>query len=240
MYFGSESTDVPVPADYDGDGIDDIAIWRQSTQQWIIRYSTSNTIVRITLGTAPTDIPVVGDYDGDGIADFAVRSPNTGMWHIRNSSDATMYSFYFGSNSDDIPVQADYDGDGKTDIAIRRPETATFIIAKSATGNAIDRLFFGSFNTDIPLATSVAIKMAMLGIPSAIENEYFTSLNERHSYDIQEEPNEFDSEFYLEKSLERRQSNGSINTSELEDVTDKIEFTIDYVKSVDEVVHESS
>lgn len=236
VYFGYDATDTPVPADYDGDGIDDIAIWRKSTQQWIIRYSSNDTIVRITMGTNSSDIPVTGDYDGDGTADFAVRSPGTGMWHIRNSSDASLRSVYFGSSSDDIPVQADYDGDGKTDIALRRPDTATFIIAKSGANNAIDRLFFGSFNTDIPLATSVAIKMAMLGISSTIENEYFTSLNDKIAIEVQENIESLETELYLEKSLESETSDQSINMSELEDVTDSVEFTIDYIGNINSSV----
>jgi hypothetical protein len=50
--FG-DSTSVPVPADYDGDGITDIATWTPSTSMWSVRNGFS-----IMVGQ-PGDIPVV-------------------------------------------------------------------------------------------------------------------------------------------------------------------------------------
>ena len=52
VVFG-DSTSVPVPADYDGDGIADIATWTPSTQMWSVRNGFS-----VQVGQ-PGDIPVV-------------------------------------------------------------------------------------------------------------------------------------------------------------------------------------
>lgn len=231
-YFGSNADDVPVQADYDGDGLEDIAIWRPSTQQWIIRYTTDNSIRRITMGESERDVPVTGDYDGDGKADFAVRVPQTGMWHIRKSSENAISSLFFGSESSDIPVQGDYNGDGKTDIAIRRPDTATFIIKESSEAGSIKRLFFGSQVSDLPLASPMAIKMAMLGLPSSIENEFFPSSTPStiNSAVITSPVDLSTSSIPSEFGHESSETGDLLNVSELEEVSREVEFKIEYLK----------
>jgi hypothetical protein len=49
--------DLPVPADYDGDGKADIAVWRQSTGEWKI-INSSNKSVRTQSFGAMGDIPI--------------------------------------------------------------------------------------------------------------------------------------------------------------------------------------
>lgn len=73
MFFGANSSDIPVTGDYDGDGIEDIAVRRPSSGMWFIRYLSTDQIVRGFFGGNSDDIPVPADYDGDGRADLAVR-----------------------------------------------------------------------------------------------------------------------------------------------------------------------
>jgi len=145
--WGQEG-DIPIPADYDGDGKADIAVWRPDTGTWwIIQSSTSS--VRTQQWGLKGDIPVPADYDGDGKADIAVWRPSTGTWFIIESSTGFMRSRQWGLDGD-IPVPADYDGDGKADTAVWRPDTGTWWIIQSSTSSVRAQQWGLKGDTPIP------------------------------------------------------------------------------------------
>jgi hypothetical protein len=138
--FRGIGTDEFTPADYDGDGKLDVAVFRRATGVWyIIESSTGNP--RYENWGAPGDAPQVGDFDGDGKADLcAVRNQGGQLfWYIRNSSNGQMQVFQWGLAASDnffffFPI--DVDGDGKQDAMVQRGVNGqrVFFVRRSSDG----------------------------------------------------------------------------------------------------------
>lgn len=180
--FGLNSSDIPVVADYDGDGITDIAVRRPSTQYWYILNSSgidpidgnSDGISRVVFGRQSSDIPVVADFDGDGRADIAVRRPSSSYFYIRNSSGQDLITgnadgitrLRFGLQSTDIPFAGDFDADGRADVSVYRPATGQWYIKVSSgqsrtSSDDIERWRFGDVNS-IPILAPISQVMTRM------------------------------------------------------------------------------
>lgn len=79
-------------ADFNGDGRDDVAVYRPTTGLWAIRGLT-----RVYFGGVG-DTPVPGDYNNDGTDDITIFRRSNGMWASRGLSRV-----YFGAGGD-IPI----------------------------------------------------------------------------------------------------------------------------------------
>ena len=114
-------------ADFDGDGTEDLAVFRARLGLWAVR-----GVTRLYFGGS-ADEPVAGDYDGNGTASAAIFRPSTGLWAVRGVTRV-----YFGNVTDE-PKPGDYNGDGADNIGIFRGSIGLWAV------RGVTRVYFGSF-----------------------------------------------------------------------------------------------
>lgn len=88
LLIGSGMT--TMAADFNGDGTNDIGIFRPASGLWAIRGLT-----RVYFGSSNDD-PMPGDYNGDGAVDIAIFRPGSGLWAVRGVT-----RIYFGGSTDE-------------------------------------------------------------------------------------------------------------------------------------------
>ena len=137
------SEDVPVPADYDGDGKVEIAFirndrtWMRADGTVIAEYAAPPK-----LSDKDSVVPVPGYWSGGPKAVPAWYRTSDATWFITGALPA-----HFGRGATDLasqgmkgydgdfPVPADYDGDGRTDLAAYRPTTGAWSVRSSRDGS---------------------------------------------------------------------------------------------------------
>lgn len=138
--------DDPLPADFDGDGKTDVAIWRLATNgaEYHILRSSTLTHLSIPFGLQNDRFDAIGDYDGDGKADPAIyrigatsNEPNVFIYRPSlNNPNSNFHYFNWGVGSMS-PLPGDFDGDGKTDFCVQvsnGPDAGLIILRRSFDG----------------------------------------------------------------------------------------------------------
>lgn len=127
--------DAPVPADYDGDGADDLATYR-------VTDGTFHVAGLGEIADLPVGFPAPGDYDGDGLDEPVVYRD---AWHASHVFPPDLdhpRGWYFADGTmvplpdpDGVttrqlfPASADYDGDGDDDLALWTYDDNAFVFA---------------------------------------------------------------------------------------------------------------
>lgn len=123
--WGVPGTDIPVPADYDGDGKTDLAIFRKTDGNWWIQKSSDGQTITAQWGLEG-DIPLAGDFSSDGRADLVVFRPSSGTWYVKNLQDDSVITQAWGLPSDMPFVNHDVNGDGVNDFVVYRQSNGTW------------------------------------------------------------------------------------------------------------------
>jgi hypothetical protein len=150
--FGSDPRGFAVAGDFNGDGTDDVAVFRSGL--WQVRYSTgATTSFNFQSGTWPSAVPVAGDWDGDGTDGVGTYFYANGGWSLLNTiSDqvANNFVFWAGPGTASYPVVGDWDANGSDTVGVKAG-TTWYLSNTNGPGLAVPTLTFG-LATDLPLS----------------------------------------------------------------------------------------
>ena len=137
-----------VPADFDGDGTSDVAVYQTTGGNWFWVGSTAGFGSQLGFGGA-NYLPVPQDYDADGLVDTAVYDTTNGNWFIdQTTAGFTVHPSFGGPGF--IPVPGDYDGDGKVDIAVYETSSGNWFYVGSTSGFGYHLAFGGTNFIPVP------------------------------------------------------------------------------------------
>ncbi len=160
FFFGNPS-DVPLLGDWDGDGIDTVALFRPNSGKVYLRNSNSfgTPDAEFFFGDGG-DIPLAGDWDGDGDDTIAIFRPSNSSVHISNElgTGPAAFSYFFGRRGD-RPFSGDFNNDGIDTVGLYRPRTGLVYLLNSHVtkpqadltfyyGTNADRVVFGDWDSD--------------------------------------------------------------------------------------------
>jgi hypothetical protein len=112
--------DIPLPGDWNGDGIRTAGAVRNTAGSltWYLSHRNASGGPNITVNYGRAgDVPLAGDWDGDSRDSIGVF--RDGSWLLTNDFGQSLFAVGFGQ-AGDLPVVGDWDGDGKDDIGVFR------------------------------------------------------------------------------------------------------------------------
>jgi len=162
-----QAGDIPVPDDYlegtngpGGVARHQMAVYRPSTGQWLIRSNAAgNTVTTVAPfgGTVATNIPAPSDYLGQRKTQVAVLSPSAQSLFILNDpigGGVQQLAVTF-AQAGDAPQFIDFQGSGKGQVTLYRPSNQNWLIRLDDGTSVTAGPFGGSFTSasgDIPVA----------------------------------------------------------------------------------------
>jgi hypothetical protein len=146
------STDFFVSGDFDGDGKDDVTVYRPGAATVAAFYilNSSNFTARVEpFGQTGDDPTIVNDYNGDGKDDVAVyragaSAGQQSFWYYRTVAGGPVAYVPWGVNGD-FPNPGDFDGNGSADFQVQRPTAGAGVFwTLLSTGATQPQFAFGT------------------------------------------------------------------------------------------------
>ncbi len=134
----------PFLGDWDGDGIDSIALYDPQISVFFLKNANSGNATggadkTFTYGIPGVSIvPIIGDWNGDGVDTVGVFDSERGVFYLRNTNsygDADMIFSIMPTDHIMQPVVGDWNGNGDDTVGLYDPNDSTFYLK--------DKNFFG-------------------------------------------------------------------------------------------------
>ncbi len=119
-YGKGDEEDQYLVGDWDGDGVENIAVRRGNKIYMDTNFDGKHDILQSYGWGNNEDDYLVGDWDGDGRDNIAVRRGNKIYMDTNFDSIHNIYQSYGRGNDEDEYLVGDWDGDGRDNIAVRR------------------------------------------------------------------------------------------------------------------------
>jgi hypothetical protein len=138
--FGGDPSDLPVVGDWNGDGVDTIAVYRNNTGFFFL--SDSNTAPALNYNPIfgnPGDTPFAGKWTADMTHDgIGVYRNSNGILYQRKALTGGFDDFFaIYGNPGDKGFAGDWDGNGFDSIGIYRSANLTWYLTNNSTPNGI-------------------------------------------------------------------------------------------------------
>ena len=138
---------IPLSGDWNGDGIDTVALYSPQSGEFFIRNDNSPGFAdaRFQYGPANSSlVPVAGDWNNDGQDSVGLYDLNSGTFFLKNAlaPGAADDVFSFGAGGIDwLPLAGNWDGLGGDSVGIYSPATGHAFLRNSLTPGPADLSF---------------------------------------------------------------------------------------------------
>jgi hypothetical protein len=156
-FFGGDASDLPVVGDWNGDGVDTIGVYRNSTGFFFLSDSNTSPAVNYSpLFGNPGDTPFAGKWTADMTHDgIGVYRNSNGILYQRKALTGGFDDFFavYG-NPGDVGFAGDWDGNGFDSIGIYRSSNQTWFLTNNSTPSGItfsDIDFVLDIDTNLPV-----------------------------------------------------------------------------------------
>lgn len=171
LMFDASSAYVSTAGDFDGDNIDDLAVYDPEAGDWYIRkLGTGDTTLawKFNWGYAGA-MPTPGDFDGNGVDELVVYDQAKGVWHMKSLNNSLQKIDVAWGFPGSLAVAEDYDNDGADDLAVystrngswavrsfKREQLLTTAQWGFATGTPVPGDYDGDGDADLAIFDTVA------------------------------------------------------------------------------------
>jgi len=134
--FG-QAGDLPVAGDWNGDGIDDVGVFRAGT--FLLRQPIATpsgpivATINFNFGAAG-DLPVAGDWNGDGFETVGVYRPADGSFLLTNSHANVVDHIFFFGGPDELPLAGDFLASGRDGVGMFFSTIPLFVLSTDFSG----------------------------------------------------------------------------------------------------------